>query len=72
MFKVLSINRALSIQAHPDKELAIQLHKSNPKEYSDDNAKPEMACAITYLEAMYLYIMIINQFNIKLGVVFVM
>ncbi|KAK6335390.1 Mannose-6-phosphate isomerase [Orbilia brochopaga] len=47
LFKVLSIRKALSIQAHPDKRLAEQLHVNDPKNYPDDNHKPEMAIAIT-------------------------
>ncbi|KAI3956854.1 hypothetical protein MKX01_000888 [Papaver californicum] len=52
LFKVLSISKALSIQAHPDKELAKVLHESNPDDYRDDNHKPEMALAITPFEAL--------------------
>lgn len=52
LFKVLSINKALSIQAHPNKKLAEQLHASNPKEYKDDNHKPEMTIAITPFEGL--------------------
>lgn len=52
LFKVLSINKALSIQAHPNKKLAEQLHKSNPKEYKDDNHKPEMTIAVTPFEGL--------------------
>lgn len=33
LFKVLSITKALSIQAHPNKKLAEQLHKKDPKNY---------------------------------------
>ena len=33
LFKVLSINKALSIQAHPDKKLAEQLHAQKPDMY---------------------------------------
>src|SRR4051812_25412407 len=33
LFKVLSINKALSIQAHPDKRLAERLHADDPKNY---------------------------------------
>ena len=51
LFKVLSIEKVLSIQAHPDKKLAGQLHKSDPKNYPDDNHKPEMAVALTDFEA---------------------
>ncbi|KAJ4960447.1 hypothetical protein NE237_020357 [Protea cynaroides] len=52
LFKVLSVAKALSIQAHPDKELARILHKSKPKLYRDDNHKPEMALALTEFEAL--------------------
>jgi mannose-6-phosphate isomerase len=47
LFKVLSIGKALSIQAHPNKKLAEQLHSKDPKNYPDDNHKPEMTIAIT-------------------------
>ena len=33
LFKILSIQKALSIQAHPDKKLAERLHKDDPKNY---------------------------------------
>lgn len=33
LFKVLAINKALSIQAHPDKKLAARLHKERPDVY---------------------------------------
>ncbi|CAM1509394.1 Fc.00g031330.m01.CDS01 [Cosmosporella sp. VM-42] len=52
LFKVLSINKALSIQAHPNKTLAEQLHARDPKNYPDDNHKPEMAIAITPFEGL--------------------
>ncbi|XP_043694829.1 mannose-6-phosphate isomerase 1-like isoform X1 [Telopea speciosissima] len=52
LFKVLSVAKALSIQAHPDKELARVLNKSKPKLYRDDNHKPEMALALTEFEAL--------------------
>lgn len=52
LLKVLSIRKALSIQAHPDKELAQVLHKERPKDYKDPNHKPELACAITEFEAL--------------------
>ncbi|TDZ15887.1 Mannose-6-phosphate isomerase [Colletotrichum orbiculare MAFF 240422] len=52
LFKVLSINKALSIQAHPNKKLAEKLHASDPKNYPDDNHKPEMAIAITPFEGL--------------------
>ncbi|KAI6691556.1 hypothetical protein NL676_028384 [Syzygium grande] len=52
LFKVLSIAKPLSIQAHPDKELAGALHKAHPNVYKDANHKPEMALAITKFEAI--------------------
>ncbi|KAL8137474.1 hypothetical protein V2J09_003475 [Rumex salicifolius] len=52
MFKVLSIAKPLSIQAHPDKVLARELHKLHPNLYKDDNHKPEMALALTEFEAL--------------------
>lgn len=52
MFKVLSIDKALSIQAHPNKQLGKVLHAKLPSEYKDDNHKPELACAVTDFEAL--------------------
>ncbi|KAL6178515.1 hypothetical protein ACLB2K_050033 [Fragaria x ananassa] len=52
LFKVLSVRKALSIQAHPDKDLAKLLHKFMPSAYKDDNHKPEMALAITHFQAL--------------------
>jgi mannose-6-phosphate isomerase len=52
LFKVLSISKALSIQAHPNKKLAGQLHSKDPKNYPDDNHKPEMTIAITPFEGL--------------------
>lgn len=52
LFKVLSIEKALSIQAHPNKKLAEQLHARDPKNYPDDNHKPEMTIAITPFEGL--------------------
>jgi mannose-6-phosphate isomerase len=52
LFKVLSISKALSIQAHPNKKLAEELHSKDPKNYPDDNHKPEMTIAITPFEGL--------------------
>ncbi|KAL3813259.1 hypothetical protein ACJIZ3_014527 [Penstemon smallii] len=52
LFKVLSVAKALSMQAHPDKDLAMVLHKQQPLVYKDDNHKPEMALALTEFEAL--------------------
>jgi mannose-6-phosphate isomerase len=47
LFKVLSISKVLSIQAHPDKTLAERLHAASPHNYKDANHKPEMAIALS-------------------------
>jgi mannose-6-phosphate isomerase len=52
LFKCLSVAKALSIQAHPNKTLARQLHANDPKNYPDDNHKPEMAVAVTDFEGL--------------------
>jgi len=52
LFKVLSVNKALSIQAHPNKEHAQKLHSNFPQHYPDKNHKPEMAIALTPFEGM--------------------
>ena len=52
LFKVLSVNKALSIQAHPDKKHAEELHKASPDIYKDANHKPEMAIALTDFEGL--------------------
>ncbi|KAG6925651.1 mannose phosphate isomerase, partial [Chelydra serpentina] len=52
LFKVLSVNTSLSIQAHPNKELAGKLHAQFPEHYPDANHKPEMAIALTPFQGM--------------------
>ncbi|XP_072033617.1 mannose-6-phosphate isomerase-like [Amphiura filiformis] len=52
LFKVLSVNKALSIQAHPLKSHAEQLYSERPSEYPDPNHKPEMAIALTPFEGL--------------------
>lgn len=72
LFKVLSINKALSIQVHPNKvtfhcivnyrlmwnyflliqKHAEELHAQFPDIYKDPNHKPEMAIALTKMEAL--------------------
>eukprot|EP00752_Nemacystus_decipiens_P001295 g1287.t1 len=52
LFKVISINKALSIQAHPNKKLAEKLHAERPDVYADDNHKPEMAVTLSDFEAL--------------------
>lgn len=52
LFKVLSVGKALSIQAHPNKTLAERLHKERPHIYKDPNHKPEIALALTEFEGL--------------------
>lgn len=68
LFKVLSIEKALSIQTHPDKTTAEKLHAEQPHIYKgarksttpvlpahrhvDGNHKPEMAIALTPFSAL--------------------
>ncbi|CAH1155756.1 unnamed protein product [Phaedon cochleariae] len=52
LFKVLSVNKALSIQAHPSKTHAEELHSKFPDIYKDPNHKPELAIALTPFEAL--------------------
>ncbi|XP_061533824.1 mannose-6-phosphate isomerase isoform X1 [Phyllopteryx taeniolatus] len=52
LFKVLSVNTALSIQAHPNRELAARLHAQFPEHYPDNNHKPEMAIALTHFQGL--------------------
>ena len=68
LFKVLSIEKALSIQTHPDKATAEKLHAEQPHIYKgarerlvivftpsldiDGNHKPEMAIALTPFTAL--------------------
>lgn len=50
--QVLAVGKAVSIQAHPDKDFARVLHKLHPSVYRDDNHKPEMALALTEFEVL--------------------
>ncbi|KAL9231321.1 hypothetical protein vseg_006562 [Gypsophila vaccaria] len=52
LFKVLSVAKPLSLQAHPSKELAKKLHLMYPNVYKDENHKPEMALAISKFEIL--------------------
>ncbi len=47
LFKVLSIDSPLSIQAHPDLEFAAELHRNDPAHYPDSSHKPEISFAIS-------------------------
>lgn len=52
LLKVLSVETALSIQAHPDKVLARELRARDPDHYPDSNHKPEVVIALTKFEAL--------------------
>nr|XP_018915642.1 PREDICTED: mannose-6-phosphate isomerase isoform X1 [Bemisia tabaci] len=52
LFKILSINKALSIQAHPSLDHAQELNQKFPHLYKDANHKPELAIALTKFEAL--------------------
>ena len=52
LFKVLSINKALSIQAHPTKTHAKELHRQAPDVYKDPNHKPELVVALKDFEGL--------------------
>ncbi|KAJ5652955.1 hypothetical protein N7507_010381 [Penicillium longicatenatum] len=49
--KILSFQKALPLQIHPDKTLAEQLHKTDPEKFGDTNHKPEIAIALSRFEA---------------------
>uniref|UniRef100_A0A7N0SZV4 Mannose-6-phosphate isomerase n=1 Tax=Kalanchoe fedtschenkoi TaxID=63787 RepID=A0A7N0SZV4_KALFE len=68
LFKVLSVGKALSIQAHPDKELARALHKRLPDIYKDANHKPEMALALTQFEALCGFVSLEDLKDVVAGV----
>lgn len=53
LFKILSVNNCLSVQAHPDKKWAKRLHAERPHLYPDDNHKLEAAIALTEVHLLY-------------------
>lgn len=52
LLKILSVRQALSIQAHPDKERAQELHQLAPDKYPDPNHKPEMVICLRDFEGL--------------------
>ena len=52
LLKILSISKALSIQAHPNKRLAEELNSIDNENYPDNNHKPEIALVIDFLNAI--------------------
>ena len=77
LFKILSINKPLSIQLHPEKTFAEILHRKFPKIYKDDNHKPELFIALSDFELLFGFVEINkaietiikykNCFNLKEG-----
>lgn len=49
---MLLCNTLAVLQAHPDKQLARELHAARPEVYRDGNHKPEMAVALTDFECL--------------------
>ena len=56
LFKILSINKPLSIQLHPEKTFAEILHRKFPKIYKDDNHKPELFIALSDFELLFGFV----------------
>ena len=52
LLKVLCCSEPLSIQSHPDKKLAERLNHGLPKEFPDDNHKPEVLYALSDFTVM--------------------
>ncbi|MDR1839737.1 MAG: mannose-6-phosphate isomerase, class I [Treponema sp.] len=62
LFKLLAIEKPLSIQAHPNKEQAVEgflrenktgiALNSHRRNYKDDNHKPEVICALSHFTLM--------------------
>lgn len=49
--KILSIQKALPLQIHPDIELSKKLHEEDPDQFGDTNHKPEIIVALSKFEA---------------------
>ncbi len=66
LLKILSAGDALSIQTHPNKEQAEQLHQKDPIHYPDDNHKPEISIALepfTALVGFQTYTNLVEMFE---------
>lgn len=53
LWKILSIENALSIQVHPLREQAKLLHLNYPEYFPDDNHKPEIAISLSSVELLH-------------------
>lgn len=63
LFKVLSINKPLSIQVHPDDKKAKYLNMKYPTRYLDNTRKPEMAVILSEEFEMFYGIISLSQTN---------
>jgi mannose-6-phosphate isomerase len=52
LMKILSCERPLSIQCHPNLKTAARLHEQFPARYPDSNHKPEILLALTPFETL--------------------
>ncbi|CAD5231704.1 unnamed protein product [Bursaphelenchus xylophilus] len=52
IMKIMAIEHTLSLQVHPTKEQATQLHDNDPFHYPDRNHKPELAYALNRFELL--------------------
>lgn len=52
LLKILSVDTALSVQAHPNRAHAKELHARDPTNYPDANHKPELVVALTPYRAL--------------------
>ena len=52
LFKILDAKSPLSIQAHPNSQLAKKLHSEKPEHYPDPYHKPELALCIKDMRAL--------------------
>ncbi|EEA05583.1 phosphomannose isomerase type I family protein [Cryptosporidium muris RN66] len=52
LLKILSISKPLSLQVHPNHNVAKELFNEQPNIYLDPNPKPEIAIALTKFEAL--------------------
>lgn len=52
LLKILSVDQPLSLQVHPDKRKAEELHLKDAANYPDSNHKPELAIALTEFEVL--------------------
>ena len=47
LLKLLTVGKAISIQAHPNQKLSEKLHAARPDVYRDETHKPEIGVALS-------------------------